>query len=192
MRDRALFDFAIDSKLRGCDVVKIKIGDVMSGGRVKARALVVQQKTGRPVQFELLEPARNSILAWLEHRGGALDDFVFPSRLDRDDPISTRHYARLVAEWIAGIGLRSDDDGTHSLRRTKASISYKQTGNLRAVQILLTGLTVCASCSAGMTRTGTRRGKRSYTYYSCAGTSTMGHSGPKGLPAVRRLPHRGR
>ena len=89
------------------------------------------------VQFELLEPARGSILAWLEHPGGALDEFVFPSRIDHAGHISTRQYARLVDEWVTGIGLRPEDYGTHSLRRTKASIIYKQTGNLRAVQILL-------------------------------------------------------
>ncbi|MDE1905539.1 MAG: tyrosine-type recombinase/integrase [Rhodospirillales bacterium] len=137
VRDRALFDLAIDSKLRGCDVVKIKIGDLVSGGHVKSRALVVQQKTGRPVQFELLEPARTSLLAWLEQRGGTLDDFVFPSRVDHGDHLSARQYARLVHEWVTGIGLRQEDYGTHSLRRTKASIIYRQTGNLRAVQILL-------------------------------------------------------
>ena len=137
LRDRAMFDLAIDSKLRGCDVVKMKIGDLVSGGRVRSRAIVVQQKTGRPVQFELLEPARTSILAWLECRGGTLDDFVFPSRIDRTDHVSTRQYARLVDEWVTGIGLLRQDYGTHTLRRTKASIIYKQTGNLRAVQILL-------------------------------------------------------
>ena len=82
LRDRAMFDLAIDSKLRGCDVVKIKIGELVSGGRVRSRAIVIQQKTGRPVQFELLEHTRGSILAWLECRGGTLDDFVFPSRTD--------------------------------------------------------------------------------------------------------------
>jgi integrase len=137
LRDRAIFDLAIDSKLRGCDIVKIKIGDLVSGGRVRSRAIVVQQKTGRPVQFELLEPARGSLLAWFECRGGTLDDYAFPSRIDHSDHISTRQYARLVDEWVTGIGLRREDYGTHSLRRTKASIIYKQTGNLRAVQILL-------------------------------------------------------
>lgn len=137
LRDRAMFDLAIDSKLRGCDVVKIKIGELVSGGRVRSRAIVIQQKTDRPVQFELLESARASILAWLKHRGGALGDFVFPSRIDHADHISTRQYARLVEEWVTGIGLRREDYGTHSLRRTKAAIIYKQTGNLRAVQILL-------------------------------------------------------
>ncbi|HVI51811.1 MAG TPA: tyrosine-type recombinase/integrase [Candidatus Sulfotelmatobacter sp.] len=137
LRDRAMFDLAINSKLRGCDIVKIKIGDLVRGGQVRSRAIVIQQKAGRPVQFELLEPARNSILAWLERRGGTLDDFVFPSRVNHANHISTRQYARLVDEWVSGIGLRREDYGTHSLRRTKASIIYKQTGNLRAVQILL-------------------------------------------------------
>ncbi|WP_074770361.1 tyrosine-type recombinase/integrase [Magnetospirillum fulvum] len=137
LRDRAMFDLAIDSKLRGCDVVKIKIGDLVSGGHIRSRAIVVQQKTGRPVQFELLEPARSSLLAWLERRGGTLDDFVFPSRINHAEHISTRQYARLVDEWVTGIGLRPEEYGAHSLRRTKASLIYKQTGNLRAVQILL-------------------------------------------------------
>ena len=137
LRDRALFDLAIDSKLRGCDVVKVRIGELISGGQVRARAIVIQQKTGRPVQFELLEPARTTIFAWLERRGGSLEDYAFPSRIDHSDHISTRQYARLVDEWVTGIGLRKEDYGTHSLRRTKASIIYKATGNLRAVQILL-------------------------------------------------------
>jgi integrase len=137
LRDRALFDLAIDSKLRGCDVVKVRIGDIVCGGRVRTRAIVVQQKTGRPVQFELLEAARTSILAWLEQRGGTLDDYAFPSRIDHTTHMSTRQYARLVDEWVTGIGLDPEDYGTHSLRRTKASIIYKATGNLRAVQLLL-------------------------------------------------------
>jgi site-specific recombinase XerC len=137
LRDRALFDLAIDSKLRGCDVVKIRIGELVSGGRVRARATVVQQKTGRPVQFELLEAARSSLQTWLERRGGTLDEYAFPSRTDRAKHISTRQYARLVDEWVTAIGLPREDYGTHSLRRTKASIIYKATGNLRAVQLLL-------------------------------------------------------
>jgi integrase len=137
LRDRALFDLAIDSKLRGCDIVKMRIGDIVSGGRIKSRAIVIQQKTGRPVQFELLTSSQASLLAWLNCRGGGLDEFAFPSRIDTTAHLSTRQYARLVDEWVVGIGLRAEDYGTHSLRRTKASIIYKQTGNLRAVQILL-------------------------------------------------------
>lgn len=110
---------------------------MVSGGRVRTRATVTQQKTGRPVQFELLESARGSLHAWLECRGGSLDDYAFPSRTNHLRHIGTRQYARLVDEWVAGIGLRPEDYGTHSLRRTKASIIYKATGNLRAVQLLL-------------------------------------------------------
>ena len=137
LRDRALFDVAIDSKLRGCDVVKMKIGDVVASGSVRNRATIIQQKTNRPVQFELMGDARSSLLAWLEQRQGSLDDFLFPSRFSCLGHLSTRQYARLVSEWVAVIGLNAQEYGTHSLRRTKASMIYKASGNLRAVQILL-------------------------------------------------------
>ncbi len=137
LRDKAMFDLAIDSKLRGCDIVKMKIGDIAVGGSIRNRATIIQQKTGKPVQFELMADARNSLLAWLERRGGYVDDFVFPSRVDYLGHISTRQYARLVDEWVTAIGLDVRQYGTHSLRRTKASMIYKATGNLRAVQILL-------------------------------------------------------
>ena len=137
LRDRALFDLAIDSKLRGCDLVRIRIGDLVSGEAIRDRALVVQRKTGRPVQFEILEPARTTVLAWLERRGGSLDEYAFPSRCYDSGHLSTRQYGRLVDEWVSAIGLKSQDYGTHSLRRTKAAMIYKQTGNLRALQILL-------------------------------------------------------
>jgi integrase len=137
LRDRALFDLAIDSKLRGCDLVKIKIGDVVSGAEIRARAIVIQQKTGKPVQFELTADVRASLLTWLERRGGTVHDYVFPSRGDHANHLSTRQYARLVDEWVETVGLRRTEYGTHSLRRTKASMIYKATGNLRAIQILL-------------------------------------------------------
>ena len=136
-RDRALFDLAIDSKLRGCDLVKIKIGDLVAGSEMRRRATVVQQKTHRPVQFELTGDVRTSLWSWLERRGGTIDDYTFPSRIDRNGHLSTRQYARLVDEWVTAIGLRREEFGTHSLRRTKASMIYKATGNLRAIQILL-------------------------------------------------------
>ena len=98
---------------------------------------MIQQKTRRPVQFEITETARESLSAWLQVRGSTLEDFVFPSRLTRCPHIGTRQYARLVNEWIEAIGLPTEEYGTHSLRRTKASLIYKKTGNLRAVQILL-------------------------------------------------------
>ena len=98
----------------------------------------MQQKTGRPVQFELLPDARASLLAWrIERRGGTVDDYVFPSRVDHNGHLSTRQYARLVDEWVTGVGLMRSEYGTHSFRRTKASIIYRATGNLRVFQILL-------------------------------------------------------
>lgn len=136
-RDRAIFDIAIDSKLRGCDVVKLRVGDVTVGGQVRQRSMVIQQKTGTPVSFEIGESARESLRLGLEIRGGRPEEFLFPSRIDRSGHISTRQYARLVDEWVAAIGLDPALFGTHSLRRTKASLIYKRTGNLRAVQILL-------------------------------------------------------
>jgi integrase len=137
LRDRALFDLAIDSKLRGCDLVQMKIGDLVSGGQIRTQAIVMQQKTSRPVQFELLPDIRASLPAWLERRGGTVDDYVFPSRVDLNSHLSTRQNARLVDYWVTGVGLIRSEYGTHSLRRTKASIIYRATGNLRAVQILL-------------------------------------------------------
>jgi len=136
VRDRAPFDLAIDSKLRGCDLVKIRISDIVCDRKIRTQATVVRQKTRRPVQFELLTDARASLLKWLELRGGSLENFAFPNRTDHAAHISTRQYARLVDEWVTGIGLPGEDYGTHSLRRTKASIIYEATGNLRAVQIL--------------------------------------------------------
>lgn len=137
IRDRALFDLAIDSKLRGCDLVKIKIGELVAGPEIRTRAIVVQKKTDRPVQFEITNDVRASLLAWLERRGGTINEYAFPSRIDPAHHMSTRQYARLVDEWVTAIGLRPEEYGTHSLRRTKAAMIYKATGNLRAIQILL-------------------------------------------------------
>jgi integrase len=137
LRDRALFDLAIDSKLRGCDIVKMKIGDIAAGAAIRNRATVMQQKTKRPVQFELMTEARQSLTTWLSRRGGSLEDFIFPSRVNYMGHLSTRQYARLVDEWVSAVGLNVHEYGTHSLRRTKASLIYKATGNLRAIQILL-------------------------------------------------------
>jgi integrase len=137
LRDRALFDLAIDSKLRGCDIVKMKIGDIVTARSIRNRATVIQKKTGRPVQFELMTEARKTLFVWLERRGGSIEDFIFPSRVNYMGHLSTRQYARLVDEWVAAVGLNVSEYGTHSMRRTKASLIYKATGNLRAVQILL-------------------------------------------------------
>jgi integrase len=118
-------------------LVRVRIGDLVTGDAIRERALVIQRKTGRPVQFEILEPARTKLLVRLERRGGSLEDYAFPSRLDQANHLSTRQHGRLVDEWVTGIGLKRQDYGTHSLPRTKAAMIYKQTGSLRAVQILL-------------------------------------------------------
>jgi len=136
-RDLALLDVAIDSKLRGCDLVALRMSDVLSAGAVRRRAIVVQQKTHRPVQFELTEQARQSIGRWMRHRGSAPEDWLFPSRMNRSRQLSARQYARLVKQWVKLVELEPSAYATHSLRRTKVSLLYRKTGNLRACQLLL-------------------------------------------------------
>ncbi len=137
LRDRTLFDLAINSKLRGCDLVKMKIGDIVAGDHIRTRAIVIQQRTNWPVQLELTSDVRVSLLSWLERRGGTTADYIFPSRIDHTKPLSTRQYARLVDKWVTAIGLRNAEYGMHSLRRTKAAMIYRAYGNIRAIQILL-------------------------------------------------------
>jgi integrase len=137
VRDLALFNCAIDAKLRGCDLVKIRVSDVAPSGVLRERSTVIQQKTGRPVPFEITEPTRASLAAWLERRGWRPDDWLFPSRTRDGRHIGTRQYARLVDRWVAMIDLQPTAYGTHSLRRTKVALVYKKTGNLRACQLLL-------------------------------------------------------
>ena len=135
-RDLALFNLAIDSKLRASDLVSLKIEDVQLGGRIRERATIIQQKTARPVQFELTDNTRKSIQAWLLHRGSGAG-FLFPGRTRSQSHLSTRQYTRIVHAWVSEAGLDSPAYGTHSMRRTKAAQIYRKTGNLRAVQILL-------------------------------------------------------
>jgi integrase len=137
VRDLALFNLAIDSKLRGCDVVALKVDNVAPGGYSVDRVTVRQKKTGRPVKFELSEATRRAVDEYLRISGKRLGDYVFSGRRGRDCNLSTRQYARLLSTWIAGIGLDPHLFGTHSLRRTKATLIYRRTGNLRAVQLLL-------------------------------------------------------
>jgi integrase len=137
IRDLALFNLAIDSKLRSCDLVKIRVKDIANGKTVSSRAIVMQQKTNRPVQFEIMEQTRESILNWIDFAGLGYSDYLFKSRFKSSVHISTRQYARIVESWVAKIGLDPASYGTHSMRRTKASLIYKRTKNLRAVQLLL-------------------------------------------------------
>ena len=135
-RDLALFNMAVDSKLRGCDLVSLKVSDVYSADCVKERTSILQSKTQKPVQFEITECTRKSLSAWLNHPAMIGCKYLWPGRLHEPDHISTRQYARLVKDWVTSIGLEPSGYGTHSLRRTKAAQIYKKTGNLRAVQLL--------------------------------------------------------
>jgi integrase len=136
-RDLAMFNLAIDSKLRGCDLVNLRVRDVTHGSQILPRASVVQRKIQRPVQFELTEPTRSSVSAWIEKAHLRSEQYLFPSRLANSDHVSTRQYARIVQHWVAAVGLDPSANGTHSMRRTKATLIYKWTKNLRAVQLLL-------------------------------------------------------
>ena len=133
----ALFDLGIDSKLRACDLVKLQVRDIAHGDRIAARAIVVQKKTSRPVQFEITEPTRSALAAWIKLSGLCSDDYLFPSRIRTSPHLSTRQYARIVDSWVEEIGLDPAAYGTHSIRRTKATLIYRRTKNLRAVQLLL-------------------------------------------------------
>jgi integrase len=137
VRDLALFNLAIDSKLRGCDVVSLRVEDVAPHGYAINRATVRQKKTGRPVKFEITEHTRQAIDDYLGTKEKQPGDFLFTGRRGPGRNLTTRQYARLVSEWISGIGLDASQFGTHSLRRTKATLIYKRTGNLRAIQLLL-------------------------------------------------------
>ena len=136
-RDLALFNLSLDSKLRGCDLLNLKVSDVRTGNELRSRAKIIQKKTGYPVQFEIMDQSQQSIRDWCDHECLEQHDWLFPSRKDRSRHLSTRQYARLVDTWVRSIGLNKSAYGTHSMRRTKATLIYRKTGNLRAVQLLL-------------------------------------------------------
>jgi integrase len=137
VRDLALFNLAIDSKLRGCDLLSLKVSDIAQGRSIMHRAIVMQRKTHRPVQFEVTEMTRQSLLAWIDYAKLSNNAFLFPSRVANSPHLSTRQYARIVRRWVASIGLDVVSYGTHTMRRTKATLIYRRTKNLRAVQLLL-------------------------------------------------------
>ena len=136
-RDLALFNLALDSKLRGCDLVSLMVSDVQTGDEIRPRAKIIQKKTGNPVQFEITKQTREALIDWIEHKELKIYDWIFPSRKNRDLAITTRQYGRIVKNWIGSIDLPKSSYATHSLRRTKATLIYRKTGNLRAVQLLL-------------------------------------------------------
>ena len=137
VRELAMFDLGLDSKLRACDLVKLRVRDICHGDRIAARAIIMQQKTARPVQFEITEQTREAVGAWIKEAKLRSDDYLFPSRIHESPHLGTRQYARIVDNWVRQIGLDPAAYGTHSMRRTKASLIYRRTKNLRAVLLLL-------------------------------------------------------
>lgn len=136
-RELAMFDLGLDRKLRACDLVKLRLRDISHGERIAARAIVMQQKTSLPVQFEITQPTREAVTDWIREAQLAQEDCLFPSRFHQSPHIGTRQHARVVDGWINEIGLDPSAYGTHSMRRTKASLIYRRTKNIRAVQLLL-------------------------------------------------------
>jgi len=137
IRDLALFNLAIDSKLRSCDLVKLRVRDISYGSSIAKRAMVMQQKNQQPVQFEIMGQTQDALADLIDHAKLANDDYLFKSRFSASPHLSTRQYSRIVGAWVSAIGLEPAAYGTHSLRRTKPCLIYRRTKNLRAVQLLL-------------------------------------------------------
>jgi len=127
VRELALFNLAIDSKLRGCDLVELQVRDIAHGGQVLQRAIVMQRKTHRPVQFEITEQTRETVAAWIARAQLKPEQFLFPSRIYASPHISARQYAKIVDQWVTSIGLDHNAYGTHTMRRTKATLIYRRT-----------------------------------------------------------------
>ena len=136
-RDLALFNLALDSKLRGCDLLSLRVSDLLTGNEIRARAKIIQSKTGNAVQFEVTKRTREAVMDWMVNKILQPHEWLFPSRKNRERHLSTRQYARIVETWVTSIGLPKSSYATHSLRRTKATLIYRKTGNLRAIQLLL-------------------------------------------------------
>ena len=137
IRELALFNLAIDSKLRACDLVSLKVSDIKHGNQILNRTTIIQQKTQKPVQFEITEQTRYSLNELIREKQLSENDYLFKSRLKQSKHLSTRHYSTIVKKWVVSIGLNPMEYATHSMRRTKAALIYKKTKNLRAVQLLL-------------------------------------------------------
>ena len=124
IRELALFDLGIDSKLRGCDLVRLKVRDICHGDQVASRAIVMQQKTQRPVQFEITQATPEAVQKWIELDGLKSENFLFARRIHESPHLGTRPYAHILDGWVEELGLDPADYGTHSMRRTKATLIY--------------------------------------------------------------------
>ena len=125
VRELALFNLGIDSKLRGCDLVALKVRDVCNSDQVASRAVVMLHKTQRPVQFEITQAARDALQAWIKLAGLKSEDFLFPSRLHKSPHLGTRQYARILGHWVDELGLDRMEYGTHSMRRRRCCINSR-------------------------------------------------------------------
>jgi integrase len=132
-----MFNLALDSKLRACDLIKLKVRDIAHGSTIQSRAILIQQKTQKPVQFELTQKTIASLVEWINFKKLQNPDFLFESRVKKDFPLTTRQYTRIVKTWINSIDLDPTAYSTHIMRSTKVSLIYKRTKNLRAIQLLL-------------------------------------------------------
>lgn len=130
------FNLALDNKLRGCDLVNLKVSDVQTGGEIRSRARIIQKKTGKPVQFEITKQTRDALIDWIDDKELNIYDWLFPSRKNRNLAMTTWQYGRLIKKWIGSIDLPKSSYATHTSRRTKATLICRKTGNLRAVQLL--------------------------------------------------------
>lgn len=136
-RDLAFFNLAIASKLRGGDLVKLKVVNVMASGLIKGRASSLHKKMQEPVRLEISDGTRVSLDKWMHDPLMVGSEYLWPGRFYERLHNSTQHYARTVRDWMISVGLEANAYGTHSLRRTKVTQIYKKTSNLRAVQLLL-------------------------------------------------------
>lgn len=123
--------------IASCELVKLQVRDIAHGTQILKRAMIIQQKTCQPVQFEISKQARESLTNWIKLANLTSSDYLFKSRYKDSPHLSTRQYAKIVNSWVSGIGLDPTGYGTHSIRRTKVSIIYRRTKNLRAIQLLL-------------------------------------------------------
>jgi len=137
LRDFVLFSLAIESNLRACDLVQLRVRDVSKGRQIASQVTIRPLQMDRPVQFEISDETRDAIAVLIAQAGLKPDDYLFPSRLSASPHLSTRQYARDVASWVSLIGLDPGAYGTQSLRRTKPALIYNRTRNLEAVQRLL-------------------------------------------------------
>ncbi len=133
----SLLNLAIDSKLRSSDLLSLRVSDISSNFLVFSRVQYVQKKTGNNVQFEVTQRTQQTLSHWIKDQELKPTDYLFPSPRKVNQPLSYSYYRRIIRSWALALGHNPDLYGTHSLRRTKATLIYQKTKNIRAIQLLL-------------------------------------------------------